>query len=483
MGEVINIPTGKIVFDKSIYPRFEVDPERIQFFVELLENEAELDPIRVVKHDGSYVLIEGRHRWDAHKICGIYEIPGIVEKIERKLWRLYAAKYNLRTAKPLSGAELKRTIERVYEIDGIRDTNTIADELGCTGRYVRRVLQEKKGVEKQKKIVRARQLRHEGLSLQEIADGLSEEFNESLTKVTVRNYLTNDAPLKNGTVPFFNDLVTNSTPEPPAEQPFSQENRLESVDLKSVTSTPQYDLEDPAESDSPTLRSPNHAGAEDASHVPRTTPEPSEPRRVIIDPSFLLRAVAEFKKKVLPSQQKTLVALHMLLCDCDVDGVARQVEEPLVWVRKTAAAVALIHMENSKEEILEKIDIDENCLEIIGFVHSIMPQNLPPLNQLLEWLNTNSKYHEELNKTVRREVISHCFKKESEADCDLPEPFSEIPHEISQGFVAAENHFREVLRLLELKQFQGDLLEEVARQFNGLQPSQNEIREVLRKLI
>jgi hypothetical protein len=49
--------------------------------------------------------------------------------------------------------------------------------------------------------------------------------------------------------------------------------------------------------------------------------------------------------------------------------------------------------------------------------------------------------------------------------------------------VAAENHFREILRLLELNQFQGDLLEEVARQFNGLQPSQNEIREVLRKLI
>jgi hypothetical protein len=204
---------------------------------------------------------------------------------------------------------------------------------------------------------------------------------------------------------------------------------------------------------------------------------------VIPDPSFLLRAVAEFKKRVLPSQQKTLVALHMLLCDSDVDGIAKQVKEPLVWVRKTAAAVALIHMENSKEEILEKLEIDENCMEIIGFVHSIMPQTLPALNQLLEWLNSNSKYHEELNKTVRREVISHCFKKESEADCDLPEPLSDIPPEINQGFMAAENHFREVLRLLELNQFQGDLLEEVARQFNGLQPLLNEIREVLRKLI
>ena len=49
--------------------------------------------------------------------------------------------------------------------------------------------------------------------------------------------------------------------------------------------------------------------------------------------------------------------------------------------------------------------------------------------------------------------------------------------------MAAENHFREVLRLLELNQFQEDLLEEVARQFNGLQPLLNEIREVLRKLI
>jgi hypothetical protein len=115
-------------------------------------------------------------------------------------------------------------------------------------------------------------------------------------------------------------------------------------------------------------------------------------------------------------------------------------------------------MENSKEEILEKLHIDADCLEIIGLVYSLMPQNLPPLNQLLEWLNSNSKYHEELNKTVRREVLSHCFKKESEADCDLPEPLSEIPPEISQGFVAAENHFREILRLLELNQFQGDLL-------------------------
>ena len=117
MGEAINIPAEKIVFDKSIYPRFEVDPERIQFFVELLENDAELDPIRVVKHDGSYVLIEGKHRLDAHKICGIYEIPGIVEKIERKLWRLYAAKYNVRTSKPLSRDELKSVIKNVYEIE------------------------------------------------------------------------------------------------------------------------------------------------------------------------------------------------------------------------------------------------------------------------------------------------------------------------------------------------------------------------------
>ena len=190
MGEVINIPTGKIVFDKSIYPRFEVDAERIQFFVELLENEGELDPIRVVKHDGSFVLIEGKHRCDAHKICGIYEIPGIVEKIERKLWRLYAAKYNVKTAKPLSRDELKSVITKVYEIDGIKKSSVIAENLSCTVQYVNKVLRSAKEEERQRKIARARELEAEGAYSQaEIARELAQEFGEKIPRRTLTDWL------------------------------------------------------------------------------------------------------------------------------------------------------------------------------------------------------------------------------------------------------------------------------------------------------
>ena len=266
MGEAINIPTDKIIFDKSIYPRFEVDPERIQFFVELLENEGELDPIRVVKHDGSYVLIEGKHRCDAHKICGIYEIPGIVEKIERKLWRLYAAKYNVRTAKPLSGDELKSVIAKVYEIDGIKKSSVIAENLSCTVQYVNKVLRSAKEEERQRKIARARELEAEGLYTRvEIAEKLSEEFDERIARPTLVGWLASEPGVENETVSISTQKVTNSTPEALSEQPFSQENQQQSIDPKSVTSTPQYDLENFAESDPSTLTSPTRAETDDSS--------------------------------------------------------------------------------------------------------------------------------------------------------------------------------------------------------------------------
>jgi len=490
MGEAINIPADKIVFDKSIYPRFEVDPERIQFFVELLENEAELDPIRVVKHDGSYVLIEGKHRLDAHKICGIYEISGIVEKIERKLWRLYAAKYNVRTSKPLSGAELKSVITKVYEIDGIKQSSVIAENLACTVRYVNKVLVSYKEADKQGKIARARELRDRDFSLQEIADTLSEEFGENFAKQTILNWLERDLSSKNGTVPFLDEVNTNSASPSSSDPSFSQENQQENTDQESVTFANRNKAANTPDSDREALVSAAGAEAEDPADVfpedPEFHPEsevaPESPpdEELRPQPTFLAEAVSEFLD-LEPVEEKTLIAAYMLLWGDDVESIARQVEEPPVWVRKTAAILAYTYWGYAVEDIMEKLEVTEDRAAIIGFVHQVMPKNIPPLEKLIEWINTNTKYHDDLMEMIRQEVIEQCFKAQDE--CELPQPVSEIPPDIDRGFIEAEKFLEDVLKMLEQRQFQGKLLEEIMLRFNGLQPVLNEIRQTLRKLV
>jgi len=110
---------------------------------------------------------------------------------------------------PLTGKEKKKAIIEDWE-DGIRDIELIAEALKTTPSYVRKVL-SKAGLIKDRKEQmkeRALKLREEGLSYRQIAEKLSEEFGEKVTKSSVERWLS---------VPEFTQ-VKNGTPQPDREK-------------------------------------------------------------------------------------------------------------------------------------------------------------------------------------------------------------------------------------------------------------------------
>ncbi len=65
-----------------------VCPHRINFFTSALERGDELEPIRVnALKDGAFVVKEGRHRTEAHRLAGLSQIWAVVENIMGRLLR------------------------------------------------------------------------------------------------------------------------------------------------------------------------------------------------------------------------------------------------------------------------------------------------------------------------------------------------------------------------------------------------------------
>ena len=73
-ADIVEIPLGKVTFRKDLYPRIETNPTTVQKYAEDLEV---LPPIKVNQH---YALIDGWHRWTAHKKAGAEQIA--VEVVE-----------------------------------------------------------------------------------------------------------------------------------------------------------------------------------------------------------------------------------------------------------------------------------------------------------------------------------------------------------------------------------------------------------------
>ena len=149
MRSTLNVSLNKITQDQGIYPRFNTDYVRVYLFTELMELGEKFPPVKVVKNGDFYVLLDGNHRLEARKRLCKEKIAADVFDIPERLWRLAAARFNGKSSMPLKGDELKRVIENAWEIDGIRDTYEIAHELGCTDRYVRKVLKPIRDKERQ----------------------------------------------------------------------------------------------------------------------------------------------------------------------------------------------------------------------------------------------------------------------------------------------------------------------------------------------
>lgn len=68
----MRIAVSDVVFRKDLYPRIEHNQAKAQEYSENIEH---LPPIEVNQHNE---LIDGFHRWTAHKLAGLSEIEAII---------------------------------------------------------------------------------------------------------------------------------------------------------------------------------------------------------------------------------------------------------------------------------------------------------------------------------------------------------------------------------------------------------------------
>jgi len=176
MAETVIVTLASILFLEEIYPRVEVDSNRISYFEELIRNGGEPPPLQLAEYDQAgdgirYVLLDGKHRSEAYTALGVREVPAYVSDVPRKHWRLRSAGFNAVASSPLTSDEMRQTILDAWVKDGIRDVKEIAELIGnaWTPRHINRVLKSLRDQERKEREARVLELKDQGLAQKEIA--------------------------------------------------------------------------------------------------------------------------------------------------------------------------------------------------------------------------------------------------------------------------------------------------------------------------
>ena len=101
---------------RDLWPRDELNEERIELFVEHFQADEELDPVVVLlHHDGKYGLVDGNHRVQAALRAGRNDVRAVIisprtnETPDACAYRV-ALETATRSSLPLSKAERRRAV-------------------------------------------------------------------------------------------------------------------------------------------------------------------------------------------------------------------------------------------------------------------------------------------------------------------------------------------------------------------------------------
>lgn len=164
----VEIHINKIEIVCKYYPRVEPDESRIKEFTEAMEYGEHFPPIKVVKVNDGYILLDGLHRLKARLLRGEEKIEADILSIAEEYWLLAAARFNSKSSKPLTSGELKEVIITTWQ-SGLRDTKKIGEEMGCTPRYVEKIVKPLRDKECRKREEKILELHDMGLSQRDIA--------------------------------------------------------------------------------------------------------------------------------------------------------------------------------------------------------------------------------------------------------------------------------------------------------------------------
>ena len=124
------IQSDKIVYREDLYPRFEPSQSTIQKYSDSIDH---LPPIKL---NQNMILIDGFHRWKAHLLTGINEIPyEIIETESEKEVKKLAYQLNSNHGLQLKNDEKKRFAQEMF---GEMSTKALCDVLGVSSKSIQR---------------------------------------------------------------------------------------------------------------------------------------------------------------------------------------------------------------------------------------------------------------------------------------------------------------------------------------------------------
>jgi ParB-like chromosome segregation protein Spo0J len=88
------IAIENILLDDNLYPRNQVYWKHTQILMSAMKTGATMPPVVVGKRDGRYVIIDGRHRYEAHRRLKELKIAAMVTHLKEDQWFAEAVRLN-----------------------------------------------------------------------------------------------------------------------------------------------------------------------------------------------------------------------------------------------------------------------------------------------------------------------------------------------------------------------------------------------------
>lgn len=166
-----DINVSEVVYDPTIYPRVEWSQATVNRYAEALNAGDEFPPI-VLEPDTNR-LLDGMHRWQAHKQALRDEIRVVWQEIPEGVpAKLFAASLSAKHGDRINGDELKTIAREIAETNPDYDLKTIAKYSGVTrqtvSKWVGDIVEHRRNVRQ----ISAALLSRAGWGQQQIADHL-----------------------------------------------------------------------------------------------------------------------------------------------------------------------------------------------------------------------------------------------------------------------------------------------------------------------
>ncbi|MFZ2632907.1 MAG: hypothetical protein WA017_02695 [Desulfosalsimonadaceae bacterium] len=503
-------------------------------------------PIKLVRDPktGLYILLDGKHRLEAYIMRNEAEIMADILYLPEEHWLMASARFNSKSSKPLTANETKIIIIQTWN-SGIKDTDEIAQEMGCTPRYVNIILKPVRDEERLKRKEVISELNEQGLSQREIAskccvsvgcinkvlrsngddsgkETLQQNSNEKFSEFpgksaeedqvfTKGSYFLLETPNEENNFSLLDDSPKNndqncdvkcSNTSPDSESKISAavnpqevftkgsdfllETPDEEINISQLKSTPQKVSPD-SEKISPENSSAVSAAAALSGNDSQNDriPLTQKPSRY---PSYMDQI--DLYNELTPQGQHAIRAMELAKkYKVDILDIAKEIGEPVIWTKKVLmSAIALSLMNGDKLNIISRVEtaigIDFYIAEAIQAMLPFQTMLCPVAPEMEQWIKDNLSSQDLdiiLDLIEAPKNDIPYFLKGQRPPAPKKNCFQELPKSYKENFQAYRSMLRELRDHTKNKMFKGNSVRELMAQFNKNMIIVNEITDDLRE--